>query len=225
MARARSQPRRRASIAEPFVTLPYALEREAPPFEGNDIKYPESLVRHFLGRCTKPGDKVFDPFAGLGTTLFVAEEMGRMPFGIEHDTRRQEWVAGQLAHWTNLVNGDAVKAASYGFPKMDFAMTSPPYMLRHHTWNPLREGNRAHAGYGAYLRDMECIFREVVRIMKRGSFIVVHADNIPGRTFTPLVRDLSLAIGLVLRLEMEAVVAWKGAPADCRHTHCLVFRV
>ena len=82
MARARSQPRRRASIAEPFVTLPYALEREAPPFEGNDIKYPESLVRHFLGRCTKPGDKVFDPFAGLGTTLFVAEEMRRVPFGI-----------------------------------------------------------------------------------------------------------------------------------------------
>ena len=84
--------------------------------------------------------------------------------------------------------------------------------------------SRAHAGYGAYLRDMERIFREVARIMKRGSFVVVHADNIAGRTFTPLVRDLSVAIGRVLRLEMETVVAWEGAPAGRRHTHCLVFR-
>jgi hypothetical protein len=224
MTRPRSQPRRASSIAEPFVTLPYALEREAPPFEGNDIKYPETLVRHFLALGTKPGEKVFDPFAGLGTTLFVAEEMGRIPFGIEHDTRRQEWVAGQLVHWSNLVNGDAGDAASYAFPRMDFAMTSPPYMARDHKWNPLREGNPAHRGYAAYLGDIERIFREVARIMKRGSRVVVHADNLMGRTYTPLVRDLSLAIGRVLRLEMETVVAWEGAPSGNRHTHCLVFR-
>jgi hypothetical protein len=28
-------------IDQQFITLPYALEREAPPFEGNDIKYPK----------------------------------------------------------------------------------------------------------------------------------------------------------------------------------------
>ena len=75
-------------IDQQFITLPYALEREAPPFEGNDIKYPEALVRLFLKKLTKPGNRVFDPFAGLGTTLFVAEEMRRIPFGIERDERR-----------------------------------------------------------------------------------------------------------------------------------------
>jgi hypothetical protein len=67
------------------------------------------LVRYFLQEFTKPGDKVFDPFAGLGTTLFVAEEMRRIPFGIEHDPRRHQWVAGQLKNWANLKYGDSAK--------------------------------------------------------------------------------------------------------------------
>jgi hypothetical protein len=211
-------------IGSQFVTLPYALEREPPPFEGNDIKYPEALVRHFLKQFTKRGDKVFDPFAGLGTTLFVAEEMRRIPYGIERDERRHQWVAGQLEHWRNLLQGDSNKLASYPFPKMDFSMTSPPYMQRHHRWNPLCEGNPAHAGYEAYLQGIQDIYRQLAGLMRRGGIVVVHADNLPGRSYTPLVRDLSLAIGTVLRLESEIIVAWKGGPRSNRHTHCLVFK-
>jgi hypothetical protein len=211
-------------IGSQFVTLPYALEREPPPFEGNDIKYPEALVRHFLKQFTKRGDKVFDPFAGLGTTLFVAEEMRRIPYGIERDERRHQWVAGQLEHWRNLLQGDSNKLASYPFPKMDFSMTSPPYMQRHHRWNPLCEGNPAHAGYEAYLQGIQDIYRQLAGLMRRGGIVVVHADNLPGRSYTPLVRDLSLAIGTVLRLESEIIVAWKGGSRSNRHTHCLVFK-
>ena len=181
-------------------------------------------MRAFLARFTRVGDKVLDPFAGLGTTLFVAEEMRRVPFGLELDPRRQQWVAGQLEHWTNLRRGDAARLGRCDFPKMDFSMSSPPFMARHHKWNPLRADDRAHAGYTAYLRDVRHIYRQVGAGMKRGARVVVQADNIPGRTFTPLVRDLSLAIGEVLRLETEIVVAWEGGPENFRHTHCLVFK-
>jgi DNA modification methylase len=211
-------------IDQQFITLPYALEREAPPFEGNDIKYPEALVRLFLKKLTRPGDRVFDPFAGLGTTLFVAEEMRRIPFGVERDERRHQWVAGQLDNWTNLRHGDSSKLASLGFPKMDFCMTSPPYMPRRHKLNPLCEGDPARTGYAAYLADIQRIFAEVARIMKRGSKIVVQADNLPGRPFTPLVRDFGTVISEVFRAEAEIVVAWQGGPKDFLHTHCLVFR-
>ena len=185
---------------------------------------PESLVRYFLKQFTKRGDKVFDPFAGLGTTLFVAEDMRRVPFGIERDERRHQWVAGQLGHWRNLLQGDSSKLASYPFPRMDFSMTSPPYMQRHHRWNPLCEGNPVHAGYEAYLQGIQDIYRQLGALMKRGGVVVVHADNLPGRSYTPLARDLSLAIGTVLRLETEIVVAWEGGPKNSRHTHCLVFK-
>jgi hypothetical protein len=68
------------------------------------------------------------------------------------------------------------------------------------------------------------IFTEVARIMKRGSNIVVQADNLPGRTFTPLVRDFGTVISEVFRAEAEIVVAWDGGRKDYRHTHCLVFK-
>ncbi len=208
-----------------FITLPYRLERSAPPFEpGNDVKYPESLVRHFLRQYTKPGDRVFDPFAGLGTTLFVAEEMGRIPYGVEHDGGRQEWVAGQLKQWTNLKRGDTADMLSFGFPKMDFAMTSPPYMPKHHKWNPLYGGDPKHAGYGRYLKRMAFILGKLRKIMKRNAVFVLQADNLPGKTYTPLVRDLGLAAEKHFRLDGEVIVSWEGGRPDDRHTHCLVFK-
>ena len=32
---------------------------------------------------SRPGDLVLDPFAGAGTTLYVAKELGRQGLGIE----------------------------------------------------------------------------------------------------------------------------------------------
>jgi hypothetical protein len=211
-------------LHQTFITLPYALERDAPPFETNEIKSPESLTRYFLKKFTSRGDKVFDPFAGLGTSLFVTEDMGRIPFGIEADPQRHQWVAGQMEHWTNLVHGDSARLQSMGFPKMDFSFTSPPYMPIHHQWNPLFAGNPAKAGYKNYLKRMEYIYGQLAGLMKRGAYVVVQADNLPGRTYTPLVRDLSLAISKSLRPEAEIIVAWKNPKPDYLHTHCLVFK-
>ncbi|MGB0720432.1 MAG: DNA methyltransferase, partial [Bdellovibrionales bacterium] len=94
-------------IYDDFIELPFVYEREAPPQDDASDRYPESLVRYFLDTYTKKGDRVFDPFTGLGTTAFVAEELGRVPYGIEADRKRFEWVAGQLEHWQNIKYGDA----------------------------------------------------------------------------------------------------------------------
>jgi tRNA G10 N-methylase Trm11 len=208
-----------------LITLPFVHKHPAPSFEGQDICFPESLVRYFLKTCTRRGDKVFDPFAGLGTTLFTAEEMGRDPYGIEADSRRHAWVAGQLKGWQQLVHGDSAKLASYGFPRMDFCMTSPPYMPRHHRWNPLFAGNPRKAGYAFYLKQLETIFGEVAKILKPGSLVVVQADNLHhGRIYTPLVRDMSVAVSKKLTLQGEIIVRWNPAKPDYAHTHCLLFK-
>ncbi len=208
----------------PLITLPYKLERDKPPFEGDDIKYPESLVRYFLKEFTKKGDNVFDPFSGLGTTLFVAEEMARMPYGMEADQERYEWVAGQLNNWTNLIRADAAKMLHYDFPKMDFAITSPPYMPKNYKWNPLYGGDPAKAGYESYLKRMEHIFRQLSKLMKRNAHIVVQLDNIRRRTFTPLVQDVGKVISKTMRLDNEIIVQWKNGPKDYPYTHCLIFK-
>ncbi|MCB1537412.1 MAG: site-specific DNA-methyltransferase [Rhodospirillales bacterium] len=212
-------------MTESLIQIPFRLERPTPPFEGDEIRYPEALVRHFLKKYTKPGDRVFDPFTGLGTTLFVAEEMKRIPFGVEADVKRFEWVAGQLEHWQNLVPGDAAKLARYGLPKMDFCMTSPPYMPRHHRWNPLFAGNPRHAGYDVYLRRMALIFGNIAPLMKKNAALVVQADNLHhGKRFTPLVRDIAACVARGFDQEDEIIVRWSPAKQGYPHTHCLIFR-
>lgn len=45
--------------------------------------FPDDLPRWFMRLFTQPGDWVLDPFMGSGTTLRVAQEMGRNSVGIE----------------------------------------------------------------------------------------------------------------------------------------------
>jgi hypothetical protein len=45
--------------------------------------FPEGLVARIIKLTTDPGDVVFDPFAGIGTTLAIAEALGRKPLGFE----------------------------------------------------------------------------------------------------------------------------------------------
>lgn len=208
-----------------FITLPYALERPAPPFEDNGIVYPASLVRYFIKNYTKRGDKVFDPFAGLGTTLFVAEEMGRIPYGIESERARFEWTAGQLEKWQNIHHADAGSLANLKLPKMDFVMTSPPFMAADHTWNPLYSGNPKHRGYANYLKRLSHIFGGIAGVMKKGAVCVVQVDNIRGpKVFTPLVHDMARMIGVSLKLSDEKIIRWNNGPADYPYTQCLIFK-
>ncbi len=207
-----------------LIKLPFIYENPPPKGHDNCDQFPESLVRYFLKKYTKKKDKVFDPFIGFGTTALVAEEMGRIPFGIESDTPRFEWSAGQLEHWGNIINGDAGDMASFGFPKMDFCICSPPYMPINDKWNPLYGGDKNFAGYDAYLERLEYIFAALAPIMKRASHIVVQADNLEGKRYTPLVRDMNIAISKSLRPVGETIVEWDKAKKGYTHTHCMLFK-
>ncbi len=209
-----------------LIELPFTIETPAPKGHDNSDQYPESLVRYFLKHFTKKKDKVFDPFMGFGTTACVAEDMGRIPYGIEADGDRYEWAAGQLEHWNNIRHGDSADADSYGFPKMDFCITSPPYMPCHHKWNPLYGGDPQHAGYETYLARMSFIFERVALIMKKNAMLVVQADNLQAknRPYTPLVRDISTAVSKSFKPEAEIIVRWSPAKQGYTHTHCLLFK-
>lgn len=45
--------------------------------------FPEKLIRPIIAACSDPGDLVFDPFAGSGTTCRIAASMDRKCVGIE----------------------------------------------------------------------------------------------------------------------------------------------
>ena len=58
--------------------------------------FPEELPEWFIKLFTKEGDMVLDPFAGSGTTLFVAERMGRNAIGIEIIEEYYKMIKNQL---------------------------------------------------------------------------------------------------------------------------------
>ena len=72
-----------------FHDLGYTTVWQMPPTknEGHVCSYPEELVRRCIEMTTDPGDTVFDPFTGSGTTGVVAIKMGRKFIGAELDSR------------------------------------------------------------------------------------------------------------------------------------------
>jgi site-specific DNA-methyltransferase (adenine-specific) len=58
---------------------------------------PVALLLRVVLSSTVPGDWVLDPFAGSGTTLVVAEQLGRMSLGIEIDPKNVRLTHDRLA--------------------------------------------------------------------------------------------------------------------------------
>lgn len=71
---------------------PYAREASA----ANPSVKPLALMKQLLSDFTDPGDLVIDPFAGTGTTLLAAQELGRYAIGIERDRRQCDLIAARL---------------------------------------------------------------------------------------------------------------------------------
>jgi DNA modification methylase len=67
---------------------------------------PVALVAHCLRNSTRPGDLVYEPFAGSGTTLIAAEQLGRRSFAMEIDPR---YAQVTIERWQTFTGREAVR--------------------------------------------------------------------------------------------------------------------
>ena len=194
-------------------------------FQEDDVRYAESLVEHFLEQYTRKGDVVFDPFAGFGTTLFVAERMGRVAYGVEIDPDRLTFARSKLTHPENLIQGDARLLAKMDLPEIDFSMTSPPYMTKEdHPEFPFAGYQITGEGYEEYLRDIRSVYEQLRARMKPTGTVVLEVANLkPEKQVTTLAWDVGQELSKVLRFEGEVIVCCDEAAYDYDHTYCLVF--
>lgn len=59
---------------------------------------PEELIRKFVLASSNKGDVVLDPFSGSGTTLVVAEQLGRKWLGCDLSAEYNLWAMHRLDH-------------------------------------------------------------------------------------------------------------------------------
>lgn len=219
-----------------YILLPKVNRGLLPEeFRDDDVRSVEFLVEYFIEHFTQPGDTVFDPFAGFGTTLIVAERMKRIPFGIEADERRYEYTRSKMAMKDNIILGDCRKLDMYPLPPIDFVFTSPIFMGCDETKNPL-SGFKEDGDYQLYLAQIQDIFRKLREFLNPEAKVVVEVYNLlprRGRPITLLAWDIAHAISKVLRFELEIIACWEevdsrdtgetpmGVGYD--HHYCLVF--
>ena len=83
----------------PYETTGY-MGHDAKKFKGDKghpAIFPRDLVRHCLNVAgAQPGQTVYDPFAGTGTTLVVAQEMGLVGIGTELDPDYYNFIQERL---------------------------------------------------------------------------------------------------------------------------------
>ena len=65
--------------------------------EAHPTSKPLAMVADWVEKFTNPGDTILDPFAGGGTTLRAATDLGRKVIGVELDERYCEIIAKRLS--------------------------------------------------------------------------------------------------------------------------------
>ncbi len=208
-----------------FIELPNQHTEPLPArFAGDDIRYAPGLVQVFLEEYTQPGERVFDPFAGYGTTLVTAEGLGREAYGIELDEDKAAYIRTRLRHPERLLQGDARRLSTYDLPRFHFSITSPPFMNKDDATDPLSDYRALGGSYKNYLRQLRNVYAQLAALMEPARSVVIEASNLKraGR-LTTLAWDIADEVAQVLTFEGEVVVGWDHYGYGYDHSYCLVF--
>lgn len=204
-----------------------------PPDADEDVHMVPAVVDHVIERCTGPGDLVFDPFAGFGTTLARAVALGRRAVGIELLPERVEYVRTRIPH-ARIIEGDARELSRIlrsvpphrAESSVDLVLTSPPYMTAtHHEADPLTGYEQGGGDYGRYLSELGQVAAQCARTVTPGGFVVWNVADIHhlGHT-TQLISDCARVLTQHLAPVGVTEIGWDRLPHDLVSDALLVFR-
>lgn len=201
-------------------------------FQADDVRFSDSFAEYFINHFSKPGDMVFDPFAGFGTTLYAAEKLGRKAFGIEYISERVEFIKTIITKPNNIIHGDALRLDEIDLPVIDFLLTSPPYMRKsNHPEYPFAGYKITGQSYDDYLNDISDMFRRTIKQLAPNAHVVIEISNlIIENEFTPLAWDVAKSINEILPLKHEIIIVWRNDEAPTYgfgydHSYALIFKL
>ena len=90
-------------ISIPFWSMPENTD--------HPTQKPEKLYAKLILASSKPGDKVFDPFLGSGTSAVVAQKLGRRYCGVEGNREYCHWAVKRLM---NAISDNTIQGYADG---------------------------------------------------------------------------------------------------------------
>lgn len=183
-----------------------------------DDRAPLALAERIVAGFSKPDDWILDPFAGLGSTLFAAEKLGRKAVGFEPNPHRADYVSSRITSPSRIIADRIQALEEYNLPTFNLVVTSPPYItvdLEDDPWGP------------TYFEDMKAIFAAIARHMRQGGKLVVEVSNVRTEDgFRPLASQFGSALRNVLHQSGEIIRVnssdWPAGPG-VSHSSLLVF--
>jgi len=213
-------------VTAPLILRAADLVAERPEGTADDIHFTEALAASVIGHASQRGELVLDPFAGYGTTVTVAERMGRRAIGIELVSEHLEIARHRSGGRGRLILGDARELARLVDEPVDLVLTSPPYMpAADHPENPLTGYATDDGDYAVYLRDLGAIFGQVATLLRPGGQLVVNVANVIATdgTVTPLASDMAGVVDEHVPLLGATTLRWDEPPAGLDGDYLLWF--
>jgi DNA modification methylase len=229
-------------------------------------KFPETMAQEFIEFFTRKGQTVLDPMCGTGSTLVAALRAGRNSHGIELNPKyaeiatqiiaeEREVLGGSIENLkSEIVNGDATRAADYGFPTIDYVLTSPPYWDMLHARGASTQKKRRDStdldvfysddpndlgnvkDYDAFLARLAGIYTGLKPLLREKAYLTIIVKNVKkGGRIYPLAWDLGRELGKAYTLKDEKIWLQDNQPlapyglgsawvSNTFHHYCLQFR-
>jgi adenine-specific DNA-methyltransferase len=142
---------------------------------------PSYIIWNLLHRYTKPNDLVVDCFAGSGTTLDVARDLGRRALGYDVHPMRKD-----------IFRVDARKLPPELTGKVDLVFIDPPYSTHLDYGDDPRDIGKLDAAGGEYYAAMDKVFAEIHRVLKPGKHMALYVSDsfVKGKGFYPIGFEL-----------------------------------
>lgn len=240
-----------------FNALQSDLKEEraiAPDSKDHPATFSPTMIEGFVRFFTKQGQRVLDPFCGIGSTLVACKRSRRIGYGIELNKKYYEVSLKRVPEFReNIFNCNAKDLTSLGLPEIDFSISSPPY------WNMLNRSTRDFkklrtksnldykysvdgqdlgniTEYDEFLNRVSNIYLAMYDLLKQGGYLVIIVKNVKkGGKLYPLAWDLarSLSKKYVLKdekiwIQDEIGLAPYGYPfswvSNILHHYCLIVR-
>jgi hypothetical protein len=222
--------------------------------EEHPATFSPTMIEGFIKFFTKEGMNVFDPFAGIGSTLVAAARTGRNGYGTELNEKYYKIAIARTPLFKGQVfNESCENIRNLDLPIQDFCISSPPY------WDVLNRSTKdfkknrdkknldhtyskddADLGniddYDEFVRRLCHVYVGLFDKLKKDAYVIIILKNVKkDGQFFPLAWDVAKELSKTYVLKDEKIwiqdkigLAPYGYPygwvSNILHHYCLIFQ-